>query len=113
MKLLLDANLSWRLTSVLSENFGECIHVNKIDLPIPPTDTQIWKYAAKNDCIIVTQDSDFLNFLETQGYPPKVVLLRTGNINRKQAEEILLQAKTLIEELEQGNFGLVEIIKKN
>jgi predicted nuclease of predicted toxin-antitoxin system len=110
MKLLLDANLSWRLIPVLAENFGECTHVNKIGLPVSPTDTQIWKYAAENDYIIVTQDSDFLNFLETKGYPPKVVLLRTGNISRKQAEAILLQAKASIEELDQGNLGLVEII---
>jgi predicted nuclease of predicted toxin-antitoxin system len=110
MKLLLDANLSWRLTAVLSEHFGECAHVNKTGLPFPPTDSQIWKYAAKNGYIIVTQDSDFLNFLETQGYPPKVILLRTGNISRKQAEMILLQAKTAIEELDQGDSGLLEIV---
>jgi hypothetical protein len=30
MKLLLDANLSWRLTTLLSEHFGECI-VGNID----------------------------------------------------------------------------------
>jgi len=29
MKLLLDANLSWRLAALLSEHFGECMHVNK------------------------------------------------------------------------------------
>ncbi|MDR3338023.1 MAG: DUF5615 family PIN-like protein [Treponema sp.] len=110
MKLLLDANLSWRLTAVLSKHFGECAHVNKIGLPLPPPDSQIWKYAAENEYIIVSQDSDFLNFLETQGYPPKVVLLRTGNISRKQAEIILLHAKALIEELDQENMGLLEII---
>jgi predicted nuclease of predicted toxin-antitoxin system len=110
MKLLLDANLSWRLTTVLSKNYGECVHVNKIGIPVPPTDTQIWNYAAEYGYIIITQDSDFLNFLETKGYPPKVVLLRTGNISRNQAEAILLQAKPLLEELNQGDLGLLEII---
>jgi predicted nuclease of predicted toxin-antitoxin system len=31
MKLLLDANLSWRLISVLKEHFGECVHVDDIE----------------------------------------------------------------------------------
>jgi len=110
MRLLLDANLSWRLTACLSEQFGECIHVNQTDLPKPAKDTEIWNYAATNGYIIVTQDSDFLNLFETRGYPPKIVLLRTGNMDRKKAEEILLQAKPSIEDLEKNDYGLLEII---
>jgi len=110
MKLLLDANLSWRLIPVLYQHFGECAHVNKIDLPKPASDTEIWNYAAVNDYVIVTQDSDFLNFLEIKGFPPKVILIRVGNMDRKTAENILIQAKSSIFELENSNCGLLEII---
>jgi predicted nuclease of predicted toxin-antitoxin system len=110
MKLLLDANLSWRLTSVLTEHFGECIHVNKTDLPKPAKDTVIWNYAAANGYTIVTQDSDFLNLFETRGFPPKIILLRVGNMNGKMAEEMLLQAKSAILGLETGDCGLLEIL---
>jgi Uncharacterized protein conserved in bacteria len=110
MKLLLDANLSWRLSSVLSEHFGECIHVNKTELPKPAKDTEIWNYAAVNGYTIITQDADFLNLFETKGFPPKVILLRVGNIDRKTAEKILLQVKSSIFELENDNYGLLEII---
>ena len=110
MKLLLDANISWRLTALLAEQFGECIHVNRTDLPKPAKDTEIWNYAANNRCIIVTQDSDFLNFFETKGYPPKIVLLRTGNMSVKETEKILIQAKNSIEDLDKGDYGLLEII---
>ena len=110
MKLLLDANISWRLTAVLAEHFGSCAHVNRTNLPVPAKDSTIWDYAAEHGYIIVTQDSDFLNFLETKGYPPKVILLRTGNISRKKAETILLQAKTAIEELDAKYYGLLEIL---
>ena len=110
MKLLLDANVSWRLTAVLSEHFGECIHVNKTELPKPAKDTEIWKYAAKNGYTIVTQDSDFVNLIEAKGFPPKLILLRTGNIDRKTAENILLHNKLSILELENGNYGLLEIV---
>jgi len=110
MKLLLDANLSWRLISVLSEHFGECVHVNKTELPKPAKDTEIWDYAATNDYIIITQDSDFLNLFETRGFPPKVILLRVGNIDTKTAGKILLQSKSSIVELENSDYGLLEII---
>ena len=110
MKLLLDANLSWRLTPVMSEHFGECAHVNKIDLPKPASDTEIWNYASVNGYTIVTQDFDFLNFLETKGFPPKIILIRVGNMTRKMTEEILIQAETEITELDNNNYGLLEII---
>ncbi|MDR0321637.1 MAG: DUF5615 family PIN-like protein [Treponema sp.] len=110
MKLLLDANLSWRLTALLSEHFGECIHVNKTELPKPAKDTEIWDYAAVNGYTIVTQDSDFLSLFESRGFPPRIVLLRVGNIDRKTMGEILLQTKSAIIGLEKNDYGLLEII---
>jgi predicted nuclease of predicted toxin-antitoxin system len=110
MKLLFDANLSWRLAAALAGSFGECVHVNKTELPKPATDTEIWNYAAQNDYIIVTQDTDFLNFLETSGWPPKLVLLRVGNMGRDEAAALLLRAKPQIEDLNKNDYGLLEIV---
>lgn len=42
MELLLDANLSWRLTKKLEKHFGACYHVDSIGLAIPAKDTDIW-----------------------------------------------------------------------
>ena len=36
MKLLLDANISWRLVSTLKKVFEDCFHVDFIELSIPP-----------------------------------------------------------------------------
>ena len=110
MKLLLDANISWRSTAVLAEHFGNCIHVNKTELPKPAKDAEIWKYAAENGYTIITQDSDFLNLFEAKGFPPKIILLRIGNIDRKTTENILISNKLSIFDLENGNYGLLEII---
>jgi len=110
MKLLLDANLSWRLTTVLTEHFGECVHVNRTDLHKPAKDTEIWNYASANGYTIVTQDSDFLNLFETRGFPPKIILLRVGNMNRRMAEEILVNSKSAILDLLNGDYGLLEIL---
>jgi predicted nuclease of predicted toxin-antitoxin system len=111
MKLLLDANLSWRLCPILAKTFGQCDHVNNIDLPISAKDSEIWRYAHERGYIIVTQDTDFLHFLEAKGYPPKLILLKTGNLPSAQLEEILIQAKESITELhENSEYGLLEIL---
>ena len=110
MKLLLDANLSWRLCPLLSAVYGECVHVNKTELPKPAKDTEIWNYAAQNGYYIVTQDSDFLHLLETRGYPPKVILVRTGNISIQEAGAILVRARASIEDLDRTAYGLLEIL---
>jgi predicted nuclease of predicted toxin-antitoxin system len=113
MKLLLDANISWRLCIPLAEHFGHCDHVNRTGLNPPAKDSEIWRYALQNDYIIVTHDFDFLNLLEVYGHPPKVILLKTGNIDSKSTLDILLQAKQSIVDLHQKDYGLLEIMKGN
>ena len=111
MKLLLDANISWRLCPFLLEHFCESVHLNKTELTPPAKDIDIWNYAKEKDYTIVTQDTDFLNFLDTKGYPPKIILIKTGNINRKQMEEILLKAKqSIIDFHANDEYGLLEIM---
>ena len=111
MKLLLDANISWRLCSFLAEIFGECRHVNEVDLPRPAKDSAIWQYAEKNEYTIVSRDSDFLHFLDANGFPPKLILVKTGNTSNKQLERIFLQAKASIVELhDKDDEGLLEIL---
>jgi predicted nuclease of predicted toxin-antitoxin system len=79
MKLLLDANISGRVVNRLKTHFRDCLHVDEIGLPVPLRDIDIWKYALLNNCIIITNDKDFLNLLIETAMPPKVVLVRTGN----------------------------------
>lgn len=79
MKLLLDANLSWQLADKLKFHFTDCFHVDRTGLSVPAKEVEIWDYALKYRFIIVTNDDDFLDYTRVKGYPPKVVLLRTGN----------------------------------
>lgn len=79
MKLLLDANISWRLASKLKPHFGDCFHVDEVGLQNPARDIEIWNFAKENKLTIVTNDDDFLNLVNVKGFPPKVILLKTGN----------------------------------
>lgn len=110
--LLLDANLSWRSIAILNEYYDNCVHVDNIGLKVPAKDSEIWEYAKESQSVIVTNDEDFLNLQVLLGFPPKVVLFRTGNLKRKEIENILINAKPNILDLINSNeYGLLEIIK--
>lgn len=63
------------------------------ELAVPAKDWDIWEYAKKNDFIIVTNDEDFLNLVNYNGFPPKVVLLKTGNQSSLFIESLLINHK--------------------
>jgi len=42
IKLLFDANLSYRLVKKLTDNFEDCIHISKTGLSIPALDIEIY-----------------------------------------------------------------------
>ena len=110
MKLLLDANISWRLADKLQIHFDDCLHADHIGLAIPAKDKEIWDYALTNNLIIVTNDDDFLNLANVKGFPPKVVLLRTGNQSNNYIEQLLIKHKANIEALHKSvEYGLLEI----
>ncbi len=110
MKLLLDANISWRLVKLLQNSGVDCIHVEQTNLPVPSSDTQIRQYAKEYGYIIVTNDEDYLNLLNLLGFPPKVVLLKTGNQRTDYLKELLLKNLSSISELElSGDIALLEI----
>jgi len=110
MKILLDANISWKLVNSLKPVYGECAHVDLIGLRIPADDIIIWNYALENGYTIITKDSDFLNLLEIKGFPPKIVLLKTGNNSSRALLELLKKIKPIIEDLEKSEYGLLEIV---
>jgi predicted nuclease of predicted toxin-antitoxin system len=109
MKILLDANISWKLVNILKTAFDDCAHVDLIGLGTPADDKSIWNYALNNGYIIVTKDNDFLDLLELNGFPPKVVLLKTGNNSSKALADLLTNAKSKIEDMENNEYGLLEI----
>ena len=111
MKLLLDANVSWKLVANLKEHFVECVHVDDIpELEFPAKDAQIWQYAKDKGYTIITRDNDFNDLISMKGFPPKIVLLRTGNCSRNFTGELLIRSKLAIQDLlKSEKHGLLEI----
>ena len=110
MKLLLDANISWRLSLKLKLHFGDCFHVDHNELKVPASDNEIWDYALTNQLIIVTNDDDFIDLLNLKGYPPKIILLKTGNQSNQYIEMLLIKHKENIRSFYNNNeIGLLQI----
>jgi predicted nuclease of predicted toxin-antitoxin system len=111
MKLLLDANLSWRLVNKLKLYFEDCFHVDHVGLTVPAKDSEIWNYALINNLIIATNDDDFLNLASGKGFPPKVILLGTGNQSNGYILELLITHRDDINALDNsGEYGFLEIL---
>ncbi len=110
MKLLLDANLSFRLAPKLLSHFEECFHVDQIGLELPAEDIEIWYFAQKQDLMIVTNDSDFYYLLNQKGFPPKIILLKTVNQSNDYIYSLLIKhSKETLEMSQSSEYGFLEI----
>jgi len=99
------------MVATLKQHFTDCFHVDQIGLTVPATDQDIWNYAKDNDLIIVTNDEDYLDMMNLKGFPPKVLLLRTGNQSTIFIANLLILRKTNIQSLHRSDdYGLLEII---
>jgi predicted nuclease of predicted toxin-antitoxin system len=110
IKLLLDANLSWRLVKLLQNDFPRTEHVDFCKLKVPSKDKEIWEYARLNEFIIITNDEDFYEYAVYYGFPPYAVLLRMGNQSTKFIFDTIIQHKEkIINLISSTEIGLLEI----
>jgi predicted nuclease of predicted toxin-antitoxin system len=110
VKLLLDQNVSYRLIKKLDKLFPGSQQVKSIGLDNKP-DKMIWDYAKKQDFVLVTFDSDFYDLSLTQGHPPKLIWIKSGNITTNNLELLLSLKVAQIENfVNDPNLGCLEIV---
>lgn len=78
---------------------------------MPADDSAIWEWAKRNEYIlIVTNDEDFKHLVERLGFPPKIVLLRTGNQSTQFVARVLEQHRADLHELfASDEVGILEV----
>lgn len=96
MKLLLDENLSWRMIKMLVSISEEIIHVSDLKIAQPATDISIWNYAKKNGFTIISKDDDFEKIVLLRKAPPKLIYLKTYNLDTKKLVDLILENKDKI-----------------
>jgi len=111
MKLLFDQNISYRILKLLSNDFLGSSHVKKEGL-VNESDRVIWEFAKTNGYTIVSQDADFNDLCLLNGFPPKIVWIRTGNLPTKTILFLLNQhLNDLIKFIKDNDHGCFEILK--
>lgn len=112
MKLLLDQNISFRITKRIQDIFPDSKQVKDLGLE-NYKDSLLLEYAKENDYCIVTFDGDFYDMGILQGSPPKVIWLRLGNSSTKNIEKVLRKnlklITTFLTDPEYKDIGCLEI----
>jgi predicted nuclease of predicted toxin-antitoxin system len=112
MRLLIDANLSPRIAALLGNGGFEAVHVADVGL-VSAADEVIMEYAAVNELVIVSADTDFGELLAVSpgAVRPSVVLLRSADHLTPDQQAALLAANlpAVADELKTG--ALVSIAR--
>ena len=97
MKLLLDENLSWRMVKKLTPFFSEVLHVSMIKRKEEPlSDYYIWNFAKLNEYTIISKDDDFEKIVLIRKAPPKLILLKTFNLDTNNLIQLIIENKEKI-----------------
>ncbi len=96
MRLLLDANISFRLVERLADVFPDSSHVSLVGLE-RADDGNTWEFARNNGYVIVSKDEDFHQLALVEEPPPKLVWVRLGNCSTADVERVLREGAHTIE----------------
>ena len=109
MTIWVDAQLSPRTARWIAANFPvAAVPLREIGLR-DAGDEEIFAAARTANAIVLTKDSDFVQLLEQQGSPPKIIWLTCGNTSESALQRILSQHLTTALGLLADDEDLVEI----
>jgi len=112
MKLLLDQNISFRISNKIQDIFSGSKQVRDLGLE-DSKDSFLWNYAKENGYCIVTFDGDFYDMGIIKGSSPKVIWLRIGNTSTQNIEKVLRDnfelIKTFLTDPNYKEIGCLEI----
>jgi len=109
MKILIDMNLSPTWVGFLSEAGFDPVHWSAVGAMTAP-DTEVMKWAAERDYMVLTADLDFGAILATtQGTRPSVVQVRSDNLSPRAIGKAVTAALRQTErELSEGALVSVD-----
>jgi predicted nuclease of predicted toxin-antitoxin system len=89
MRIWVDAQLSPHLAPWLTERFGiEAYSVRWLGYR-DATDEAIFAAAREAEAVVMTKDRDFVNLLDAQGPPPRVIWITMGNTSNARMRAAL------------------------
>jgi predicted nuclease of predicted toxin-antitoxin system len=91
VKFILDAHIPPSLCKIIDSFGHEAVHSSELPNANESTDSEIISYAVENEMIVVTKDSDFYYRFITNRMPPRLLLIKTGNIKTRELKSLFVQ----------------------
>lgn len=102
---LVDVNLPQRFKFFNLPNFKHIAEINP-----KMTDEELWDYALKNDCIIITKDADFYDRFSNSDNCPKIIYLQIGNFTLKDLHSYFEQNwETILKHLDNASIIIASL----
>ena len=86
--LLFDENISYRVVKQILHLFPESQAAKQLKL-LAKEDFLIWETAKSGGFTIITYDEDYELLSNLRGWPPKVILIRSGNLSNTEVIAML------------------------
>jgi len=102
MKLLVDQNLSPKLSGRLQDLYPGSAHVLEFHLD-EADDPIVWSFAEREGFTIVTKDDDFSELSLIRGFPPKVLHIGLGNCSTQSVESLIRAHVAELKDFEADN----------
>jgi predicted nuclease of predicted toxin-antitoxin system len=109
VKFLIDAQLPLRLARWLNEHQHDARHTLELSLGNRTSDDEVVACALREERIVVTKDSDFVQTFLLTGQPP-LLFVSTGNIANSELEMLLHRNLSAIESAF-TSFRFIEITR--
>ena len=109
MKFLIDVHLPPSLCRALAAEGHDAIHTSALPDGNATTDQVVTSVAIAEGRVLVTKDLEFFDGLVLHGAPPKLVLVRCGNLRKRDLVALVVsQLEAIVSGLESGDLVEVE-----
>jgi len=99
MKFIVDAQLPKYLSDFIVSKGFNSIHTLELPDQNKTQDNLICRLAADEQRIVISKDADFLEWYLVKKEPPKLLIVKTGNIKNKELLEIFESQFNFVTEL--------------
>ncbi|HLP92723.1 MAG TPA: DUF5615 family PIN-like protein [Saprospiraceae bacterium] len=108
MTILIDAQLPKSIGQYFATNGCTIIHTTLLPLGNATSDQWLIEEAEKRNAVVITKDSDFLHSFLLHKKPPKLVLVKVGNMRLKEIKWLFESNSGQIISL-LADYSLIEI----
>ncbi|RNI28629.1 DUF5615 family PIN-like protein [Rufibacter latericius] len=110
MKFIVDAQLPKTLSDFIKSKGVDSIHTLELPDKNKTQDGYITQLASEQQFIVITKDADFLESYVLRKEPPKLLLIKTGNIRNSELMDLFEKHIGMIVDLFQTH-SLIEVSK--